>query len=96
MEDDAAGLVRASNKPGKIAETLEKTFEETVSGLRPIAEILLAQVRDLGPREATIEFGIKFGTEAGVILAKAAAEGACKVTLHWKAAERFPPSNPAN
>ena len=59
-------------------------FGEAVAGVRPIAQTILDQLRDLGPETVTVELGIKFGTEAGVILARAAAEGTCKVTLTWK------------
>jgi deoxyhypusine synthase len=83
MEDDAAGPVRAA-RLGEIAVTAKQSFEEVAAGVRPIVETILSHLRDLGPEAVTIEFGIKFGTEAGVILAKAAAEGTCKVTFTWK------------
>ena len=85
VDDTAAGPVRAA-RPGEIATTARTTFEEAVAGVRPIAQIILAQLRELGPETVTIELGVKFGTETGVILAKAAAEGTCKVTLTWNPA----------
>ena len=83
MDDTTSGLIRAT-RPGEIAATANKTFEEAAAGVRPIAETILGQLSDLGPETVTVELGIKFGTEAGVILAKAATEGTCKVSLTWK------------
>ena len=83
MDDTTAGPVRAA-RPGQLIATAEKSFEEALAGVRPIAQTILNQFRDFGPETVTVALGIKFGTEAGVILAKAAAEGTCKVTLTWK------------
>jgi hypothetical protein len=50
-----------------------------------LAEVLLAELKELSakPSELAVEFGIKLSVEAGVIIAKTAVEGNCKITLKW-------------
>ena len=62
----------------------QKSFEEAVAGIRPIAETIMQQVAALGPESVEVEFGVTFNATAGVILASSAGEGNCKVTLAWK------------
>jgi hypothetical protein len=83
VDEAVAGPVRAA-KPGEVIATAGETFERAVAGLRPVVEVILRQLRDLGPETVTVELGVKFGGEAGVILAKSTVEAACKVTLAWK------------
>src|SRR5271165_5608897 len=66
---------------GSVGGTLAKTkqsFEEAVAGIRPIAETIMAQVSALGPESVSVEFGIKFSAQAGVVLPP----------LRWKATAR--------
>ncbi len=65
-------------------EKAKQSFEEAVSGIGPIAETILRKVAALGPESVSVEFGIKFSAQAGVVLASSAVEGNCKVTLGWK------------
>jgi hypothetical protein len=67
-----------------VAERATQSFEEAVGGIRPIAETIMRQVAALAPESVSVEFGIKFSAQAGVILASSAVEGNCKVTLNWK------------
>lgn len=60
------------------------SFEQAAAKFQPIARIVLDQVKDLGPYEAAVELGVTFSAEAGVILAKSAAEGTCTITLTWQ------------
>lgn len=83
VDDKGSGPVPAAS-PGDLAAKAKMTFEEAVAKLRPIAQAVLDQVKDLGPREVQVELGLKFSAEAGVILAKTSAEGTCKVTLTWQ------------
>jgi hypothetical protein len=79
---DQGGLVGAS---GAVIEA-KHTFEEAVSGLKPVAEALLGQVRSLvqSPDEVSLEFGVTLKLEAGVLIAKTAGEGNFKVEVKWK------------
>lgn len=65
-------------------EKAKESFEEAVAGIGPIAETILHQITSLGPENVSIEFGIKFNAQAGVILASSAIEANCKVTIGWK------------
>jgi hypothetical protein len=72
---------------GSVSTTVRKakeSFEEAAAGIRPIAETILRQVSTLAPESVSVEFGIKFSAQAGVILAASAVEGNCKITLSWK------------
>jgi hypothetical protein len=79
---DQGGLVGA---PGAVVEA-KHTFEEAVSGLKPVAEALLSQVRSLAqsPDEVSLEFGVTLKLEAGVLIAKTSGEGNFKVEVKWK------------
>lgn len=81
--DEATGGPVRAERPGEVAETAKKTFDEAVGSIRAIAEKVVAQVRDLGPNTVEVEFSVKFNAEAGVILAKTAGEGACTIKLSW-------------
>jgi hypothetical protein len=83
VDEQQSGPVPAAS-PGEIAAQAKMTFEQAAAQLRPIAQTLLEQVKDLGPENVKIELGIAFSAEAGVVLAKTSAEGTCKVTLSWK------------
>ena len=87
VDENESGPVPAAN-PGDLAGQAMMTFEQAAAKLRPIARAVLAQVKDLGPQDVTIELGVKFSAEAGVILAKSSAEGTCKVTLAWKSTKQ--------
>jgi hypothetical protein len=79
---DQGALVGAS---GAVIEA-KQTFEEAVSGLKPVAEALLNQIRSLAqsPDEVSLEFGVTLKIEAGVLIAKTAGEGNFKVEVKWK------------
>jgi hypothetical protein len=68
-----------------LIERAKLDFEEAIGRLRPAAEQLIGQLRDLSlsPDQITIEFGIKLSAEAGAIIAAVSAEGNYKVTLAW-------------
>src|SRR5690349_10395117 len=81
--DDGRGPVRAG-RDSEVAEKAQLTFEQAISGLRPIAQAVLAQIEGLGPETATVELGVKFTASAGIVLASSAVEGNCKIVLSWK------------
>jgi hypothetical protein len=78
------GLVRASAAQ-RIAEVASESFE---SALGRVA-LAAAAVRDkmtaleVQPDEVTVEFGIKLGSAAGVVVANASTEANVKVLLRW-------------
>ena len=78
-------LVLASVEPGKIATLARTTLEDAVVSLRPSLSKLFNMLLEVMPGEATVEFGLKMGGEAGLIIAKGTAEVNFKVTMSWKA-----------
>jgi hypothetical protein len=61
-------------------------LDQAISKVRPLADLLLAELQALSrrPDGVSVEFGIKFNAAAGIIVASTAVEGNCKVTLSWK------------
>jgi len=77
------GPTPAANKPGVI-EDAQHGFESAAAKLRPIARVMLDQIKDLGCDEIKLELSVRFCAEAGLILAKTATEGHCRLGLMWK------------
>lgn len=65
------------------AEKASTSFQTAVAKLKPISQAVMDQIKELAPKGVTIEIGVKFSAEAGVILAKTSGEGTCKVTISW-------------
>ena len=78
-------VVKASTKPGAIAETAKQTFEEALDKIKPAAQSIITKLRGLHdePDEIEVEFGIKLNAVAGAIIASAGVEANYKVTLKW-------------
>jgi hypothetical protein len=83
IEGSLGGALPAAST-GQIAGKASQAFTDAVAGIKPIAKAVLAQLADLGPAEAAVEFGIKISANAGVVLASVASEGHCLVKLSWK------------
>ena len=44
----------------------------------------MARLREAGPDEVTVEFGLQFTAEVGAVITKTAGECNLKVTLRWE------------
>jgi hypothetical protein len=86
-EVDKASLVLASADPGKVAARATNTLERSLEELRPALSAVLGTLRSVAPSEVGVEFGIKLGGEAGIILAKGTTEVNFAVTITWKNGE---------
>ena len=76
---EGSEINRVSKKEEKI-----KSFEDSISVIKPVSEALLATLKDLNtPDEIQLEFGITLGTKAGVIFVSADAEASFKVSIKW-------------
>ena len=85
MDDDQlVGFVPAAVEPGTVAATATGSFESAVDRLMPAMRAISERMKQLAPQEVTIAVGIKLTAEAGVIVAKAAAEANFTVTLKWQ------------
>ncbi|HEY3692850.1 MAG TPA: CU044_2847 family protein [Pseudonocardiaceae bacterium] len=82
-EDVPGGVKLAPAEQGaaeaKSAQSLSKSLEQLNPVLRTVKEHLVASM----PEHYTAEFGVKFGGETGIVLAKGTAEANMKITLTW-------------
>ena len=77
-------LVLASPGPGEVAARAKVTLEEALAKLKPSLQKVVHMLRELSPDETVVEFGLKIGGEAGVIIAKGTAEVNFTVRMSWK------------
>lgn len=77
-------LVLASPEPGKVADRARVTLEEALEKLKPSLSKVLDLLKDMSPDETTLEFGLKVGGEAGVIIAKGTVEANFSVRMSWR------------
>jgi Trypsin-co-occurring domain 1 len=82
-EPQPAGI-KAVSKTGEATEKAKELFEEALGKIKPATAALVAVMSDLGPDEATVEFGVKFSTKAGIVFASADTEANFVIKLTWK------------
>ena len=82
--EEGGSMVPAASRGLK--EKAQTTFEEALAKVRPAAETVLHQLRQMhqSPDEIQVEFGLKLSAEAGAILAASGMEANYKITLTWK------------
>lgn len=70
----------------QVVAKASETFEAALSGIRPIAEGIVAQTAGLASAPRTVEasFGIKLSGEMGVLLASTTAEANIQIKLTWE------------
>ncbi|WP_331718971.1 hypothetical protein OHU23_40985 (plasmid) [Streptomyces virginiae] len=68
---------------GNLTTRARVTLQEALDQVRPTLARVSDMVRELGPQEAEIEFGLKMGGETGVVIAKGTAEVNFAVRLVW-------------
>ena len=78
-EDEKSGINKASSK-----------FEKALEPVKRVSNHLIQNIKDIqiAPDEISIELGLKFSAEAGMIISKASTEGNIKVNLSWKKPEQ--------
>lgn len=82
-EPQPEGIARAA-RAGEAFEKATELFETTLGKLKPATTALVATLADLGPDEATVEFGVKFSTKAAIVFASADTEANFVFKLTWK------------
>ncbi|MEU9880356.1 CU044_2847 family protein [Streptomyces phaeochromogenes] len=92
LEDGASILFEASDpaegpvKAGRAGDTIRELPRKVQESLRPVTELaqaVLEQLREAGPDEVTIEFGVDMAAEAGAVIAKTATGCHLNVTVTW-------------
>lgn len=66
--------------PGEIVGKIRETLGPAVKA----AQAVLERVRECGPEEVQVKFGVKVTGTANWLVAKAATEGNFEITLTWR------------
>ncbi|WP_371493427.1 hypothetical protein OG871_39285 [Kitasatospora sp. NBC_00374] len=81
--DGAAGPVKA----GRVGDAIRDLPVGLSAALEPVTDLartVLRRLRDAGPAEVEVEFGVDLSTEAGVVITKTAANCHLTVTMVWR------------
>jgi hypothetical protein len=72
---------------GVMAQKANEAFDAALAGVTPIASAVIQRLKEAvtDAGEFEVEFGVTLTAEAGVILARTAAEGHCKISIKWTA-----------
>ena len=81
--DIAGGLTLASPEPGQAAARATRSLSASLEQLEPVLRTVKDKLVAASPEHFTVEFGVKFGGESGIILAKGTAEVNLKITMTW-------------
>jgi hypothetical protein len=82
---ESDGLRRAA-RPQDVVTTAAASLRSALEPIEPLVRTLATKLRKLpeSPDEATVEFGVKLGAEAGIVLARTAVEAHLHLKLTWK------------
>ena len=83
VAEDGIGTERIARNEDGVLQA-ETRLDEALQVARPAIRAVLDTLRDLVPEEHVVEFGIKLNAEAGVVVAKSAAEGHFTVRITWR------------
>jgi hypothetical protein len=88
IDDVGDGGIVRSARPGEVIGTAATSFEAALERLQPMAQALIARLRDLAERPDGIgvEFGLKMTMDAGLVVAHTSGEANFKVSLQWNRA----------
>jgi Trypsin-co-occurring domain 1 len=82
VDDDGDGLEQVGL--GEAIVDAGRRLEEVFGSVRPALQTLSRMLREFGPEEHEIEFGMKLTLEAGAIVARTSSEANFVVKLRWK------------
>lgn len=85
VEHDGGDEIVEASRLGDVARRGIQTFDGAMDSLRDAAEVAVARVTNLAcrPDQVTVEFSVQLGSEAGVVIARAAATANMSVSLTW-------------
>ncbi|WP_309505439.1 CU044_2847 family protein [Streptomyces phytophilus] len=75
-------------KAGRVTDAVREVPRSLLEALAPVQEMagaVAAQLRQAGPAEVEVEFGVDLSAQAGVIVSKGGAAAHLKVRLLWQA-----------
>ena len=74
-----------------VLSQMEDAFDEAMNTIRVCATGFVESVSDFSskatPQEISLEFGLAFKAEAGIVITKTSGEATLKVELTWKKSE---------
>ncbi|WP_394750182.1 CU044_2847 family protein [Spongiimicrobium salis] len=74
-------------KESKVYKATKKKIEESLDSVKYVGKLISEKLNDIKPDKTEIEFGIKFNTNANVVIASIAQEANFKVKLTWTSNE---------
>jgi hypothetical protein len=82
--EKTSGPTRIS-RAGKVIEQAQKSFDDALEKIQPIASSIIGKVRNLSdsPDEVEVKFGFNMNADAGAVIASAGAEANFEITLKW-------------
>ena len=83
VAEDSIGTERIARNEDGVLQA-ETRLDDALQIARPATRAVLDTLRELAPEEHVVEFGIKLNAEAGVVIAKSAAEGHFTVRITWR------------
>jgi hypothetical protein len=81
--DFPADLELAELRSGDVIAWVGPSLEEALRQIQPAVQAVRDGLALAGPDEATVQFGIVLGAQAGVVVAKGSSEVHFAVTLTW-------------
>ncbi len=78
-------MIRVSSTSREIVNISDKTFEESLGIVKPVANTVLNKLKDLSklPEEVQVSFGISMDLKAGMFITSGTG-ASFNVTLTWK------------
>jgi hypothetical protein len=77
------GPVRAG-RLGEVVQDLPVSLQAALGPVTDAARVVLEQLRQAGPGEVEVEFGVDLAVQAGAVITKSEAGCHLKVKLTWK------------
>ncbi|MFK4548357.1 hypothetical protein RKD29_007953 [Streptomyces tendae] len=74
-------------KAGRVADAvrdLPRTVQGALEPVREMAQAAVAQLREAGPAEVEVEFGVTLSAQAGAVISKGEAIAHLKVRVLWR------------
>ena len=79
----AGGLTLASSEPGKAVAKATESLSQSLERLEPLLKSVKDTLAAASPDHCSVEFGLKFGGETGIVIAKGTAEVNLTITMSW-------------
>ncbi|SOD65688.1 hypothetical protein SAMN06297387_12311 [Streptomyces zhaozhouensis] len=76
-------------KAGRVADAVRElplTLQDALAPVRELARAVVAELREAGPAEVEVEFGVNLSAQAGVVLSKGEAATHLRVRVLWQRA----------